>query len=1120
MRFFSFFRQEVLRCYTYSSRFMHWLVLLCAILMLTLIYSLYISLGELVVLEQQRSEGMQLARELRAGCRELTNNAQAFVATGSTFAEQNYYNVLQVRRGNLPRPINQSIAPGERKSLAELLQSRVNLDEYELLLRALVQSDELAKLEQEAMHLAAGLSPDWQGNYTVRGEPDPQKAFMLLHDTAYQQAALSIVRPMDEFFTRVAQRTLTAVKAIQNAALVKLLLLCFVLMLFFASLMGASYYTVVRKDRHTAGALASYIYIVLILLAGISLPAWLTYSDARDDIVKAMEKRQTILCREIFRELQLRLDHATELVTLLSMRPAIVNFIESYDSNTADSAQLDAAMSIARGINEGYSDSEGIFLLGADGQIAASTEGPAASNYGVLLSPQNLENIQNGITVTATLDRGTSLQPVLAVPIRGGSEKSGKVLGAVAMVMRLDDDSGLWDGRLARDENMSIFMLNSDAKVVLSSNPDWHPGRDAANEPAGLFALNRNEGLQSYEDGQNSIRLGVYMRLPKLDWTLGVSSSQDLILSSVRRMLTRSLMLSSAVILLAITLVTLLFVRLLKSMRKSEERLDMIIQGAGIGTWDLDFVTDKFTYNDLWAQLNGLPPQRGERTLEWALSFSEEADRQVLVDMVTVLKSAKVSSANPVYSCEYRVFCDNVWSWRKVTGRVTERAADGSAIRIGGTTTDVHARKVADMNEQEYKAHLEDMVCLRTRELEEARNQALAATQVKSAFLSTVSHEIRTPMNAIIGFIHLFERANLQEKQMSYLDKMHLAANTLLSIINDVLDISKIEAQKMEIETTPFLLQPVIDGAKSIMDFAAREKNLSLTVDFAPDVPVAVQGDPTRLQQILLNLLSNAVKFTRQGTVHLAVRVLPPASEDPAPQTSTIDMCRLLFSVTDSGIGMTQKQIDRLFQPFMQADSSVTRKFGGTGLGLAICKQLTELMGGLIRVSSATQQGTTFYVELPMRVVDAGLVPSATRTASKRRNVVAAGGAPAKALVVDDNDINLEIAKAMLEAEGLTVDVAINGLEALEKLTMMTFDIVFMDMQMPVMGGVEATRKIRALALETGAEALRNLPVIAMTANAMLDDKKLCFEAGMNDHLSKPIEPERLRALLEQWLGL
>lgn len=1117
MSILAFFQQEILRCYKYSLRFMHWLMLSCVALMLILMYSLYLSLGELAVLEQRRSEGIQLAWELLVSSRELTSSARTFVTTGSVLAEQNYYRVLQMRHGNLPRPTNQSLAPGESKALAELFGSLGNANEYEMLLRILKQSEQLTELEQEAMNAAKGLFRDSRGFYAVHSQPDRQKAFTLLHDDNYQQAVLAIVRPLDEFFEQVAHRTMAALKVAQSEALVKLLLLCLVLILFFASLLAASYYTVARRDKNATGALASYIYIVLILLAAISLPAWLTYTDARTDIVSATEKRQTILCREIFRELQLRLDHATELVAVLAKRPVTIDFMRAYDAGTVTSAQMDMALSAAKSINQGYTDSEGVFLLGTRGQLVASTEGPAASNYGALLSLRKLAEVINGNTVITSLDRGHSLQPMIAVPIRDGDSHS-QVLGAVVMLMRLDGNSKLWDGRLAHDENMNIFMLDSRAKVVLSSNPEWPPGMDASTEPAGQFVLNRIEGLQNYKDGRNNDRFSVYMRLPELNWTLAVSSSQDLVLASVRRMLTRGLMLGSAVTLLAIALVTLLFISLLKNMRKSEERLEMVIQGAGIGTWDLDFVTQKFTYNDLWAQLNGLPSQRGEHDLEWALKLSYELDRPVIMNMVTSLKNEKAGSAGSVYSFEYRVLCDNVWSWRKVTGRVTERATDGAVTRISGTTTDVHARKIADMNEQEYKAHLEDMVHLRTRELEEARNQALAATQVKSVFLSTVSHEIRTPMNAIIGFIHLFERTNLQEKQVSYLDKMHLAANSLLSIINDVLDFSKIEAQKMELESIPFLLHPVIDSVKSIMDFAAREKKLALTVDFALDVPAAVQGDPTRLQQILLNLLSNAVKFTQQGTVHLAVQVLPAASDSASLGADTTGMCRVLFGVADTGIGMTQKQIDKLFQPFVQVDSSTARKFGGTGLGLAICKQLAELMGGTIRVTSEVQRGTTFYVELPLRVVDAAQVHSASLVDVTRRNLLAASGRPARALVVDDNEINLEIARAMLEAEGLTVDVVENGLEALEKLTLMNFDIVFMDMQMPVMDGLEATRRIRALAVEAGAEGLRNLPIIAMTANAMQEDKTLCFEVGMNDHLSKPIEPEKLRSLLEQWL--
>lgn len=1103
----------------HAPPFVKCVVVVSAVASIFLVYSLYSLLGNLVAIEQHRTESIQIARELRTSSRELTHAAQTFVTTGKAASEKKYYDVLQVRMGEAPRPTDQSIAPGERKPLMELFKDRVTPEEYELLQAAMGNSILLTALEQEAMNASKGLFLDSRGRYAVRGAPDPQMAFDMLLGDSYQHELLSVMAPLDEFFARVSQRIDTEVQDIQDRALMTLLLTCITMVVFFSSLLGASYYSAVRKDMRNIRTFTSYACIVLVLLAAISVPAWVTYSDARNDFVAAMEKRQSLLCREIYRELQLRIAHSMELVTLASLRPPVVRFMNAYEHGDFSVQELRAAQEVLQSFSLAYNDSQGMFLVDSFGIVTASSSPQEhEGTYTSLLPARALLDIHNGKSTIVTIHQGGGSQPLIAIPVRQSTSRNSKILGAVVMVMELQNNGNLWDGRLASEEQMSIFVLDSAASVVLSSNTTWKPGMDTSQEPAGKFVLTGKEGLQSYIDGLGSARLGVYMKLPELGWTVVVSSDEERILAPVHSLLTRSVLLSSVAILTAIALVTLLLIRLMKNTRRSEERLTMVIDGAGIGIWDVDLPTDTFTHNEFWAQLSGLAPQKGSETLGWAIGLCYEEDRPLLQGMLDSLIFDSSDVANEGKSCECRTYNGQKWCWRKITARVVDRDKLGKALRISGTTMDIHARKMEEMTASEKRQELEDMVRQRTCELEEVKNQALDATQAKTAFLSTVSHEIRTPMNAIIGFIHLFNRKNLEARQLSYLNKMHLAANALLLIINDVLDISKIEARKMELEAIPFLLSPVLDGAKSIVGFAVREKKLTLTVDIAPDVPVAVQGDPTRIQQILLNLLSNAVKFTQSGNVGLSVKVVANATA-LANTPEHADIRTLLFSVTDTGIGMSEEQVTKLFQPFVQADASVSREFGGTGLGLAICKQLTELMGGTIRVESTYHRGTSFLVSLPLRVVDAAQVHHADDVSARRRKERAAGTS-LRVLVVDDNDINLEVAKAMLEAEGLLVEVAIDGLEAVEKVTTQSFDAVFMDMQMPVMDGLEATRKIRALALKTGAEALLHLPIIAMTANAMVEDRKLCLEAGMSDHLTKPIEPARLHELLDTWLAL
>ena len=393
-------------------------------------------------------------------------------------------------------------------------------------------------------------------------------------------------------------------------------------------------------------------------------------------------------------------------------------------------------------------------------------------------------------------------------------------------------------------------------------------------------------------------------------------------------------------------------------------------------------------------------------------------------------------------------------------------------------------------------------------QLIQARDAAEAATRAKSDFLATMSHEIRTPMNAVLGFTHLFERSNLNERQRGYLEKIALSASGLLRIINDILDFSKIEAGKLEMEHIPFRLSSCVDATHSIMGFSAREKGLELISHVAEDVPDSICGDRQRLNQVLINLLGNAVKFTEKGTVRLTVDLRKREDDGSV---------LLGFSVSDTGIGMSDEQISRIFQPFTQADASTSRKFGGTGLGLVISRRLVQLMGGDIEVNSGAQ-GTTFFFTIRVQPCMADAVPpSGIQTLEADTALTALRGQ--RVLVAEDNDINQEIAGAMLEEWGIVAEFANDGQQAVDMARRGDYALIFMDMQMPGMDGLEATRRIRALgAGQPGLAVLRTIPIVAMTANAMLDDRRRCLEAGMNDHLGKPIEPTQLRQKLVQWI--
>ncbi len=520
--------------------------------------------------------------------------------------------------------------------------------------------------------------------------------------------------------------------------------------------------------------------------------------------------------------------------------------------------------------------------------------------------------------------------------------------------------------------------------------------------------------------------------------------------------------------------------QLTEELDSNRQRLDLALDASNTGLWDLKPAENELYLNDQWYKQLGYDPE----------NFSDEADPLSRLlhpedrDRVNTSLDRNITQKIDRYQAEFRLkAADDSWKWILSVGRVVGRDGNGRAQRVIGVHMDITERKLME------------------QELFRAKEEAENATQAKSDFLANMSHEIRTPMNAIMGMTHLALETDLTPQQHDYLKKTHGSATSLLGLINDILDFSKIEAGKMDMESVGFHLDDVLENVSTLISMKAEEKGLGLVFQTPSSIPRFLSGDSLRLGQILINLANNAVKFTEKGEIAVETALIEETEAKVVLQ----------FAVRDTGIGLTGEQIGKLFKSFSQADSSTTRKFGGTGLGLTISKRLVEMMNGKIGVESEPGKGSSFFFTAVFGHGDEEEISArSSRKGVDEESFRSIQGA--RILLVEDNEINQQVARELLENSGFVVDIAADGQQAVEAVEKESYDLVLMDIQMPVMDGYESTREIRKN------PQLKDLPILAMSASAMTQDRENALDAGMNDHVAKPIDLNQLFAALLKWI--
>ncbi len=1139
---------------------------LCATL--TCVYWAFDSQEDLAEYEKNVNYAIALGNELRLDVILQGNYARTLVIKGEDMVVENSLaQITAQNKGDAPRPMDAQLFPGMSISIQKIIDSLHIPDTMKAMLsEAYKTSLVIANRDLQAVRTAQGVYLDATGLYSIEGEPDVEQAKELVFNAEYAMRLAdfnTLLTNMDELLLRDMAVQKADISDYYNTLMFAATLSFFLAIILFSALS--------LRSTGPARLMQTYTLVMICLVVLVAGPSFMLFTDLEPFVKKVNVTRIEGMTQLAIHDLQEKIFSTTDLFTVLAKNQNITNFMTNYRASPTFLEQargtLEEIRVLLRTVEGHYGNVSSFSLISLDRTTLLRTGRYDTDCTPHFNSKVMLELMDGKAQIIAFTHDDTAKHDAtqkrgglsIAVPVFRSD--ANKVVGILVGSLCQSNALNLWHSRVVPENGISSFTMDEHGALLHFAGED--PNKNTISVPADLrnFVKSGQTGLFSTSD------MDYYLaRSTNPPWYIVIGASNARVQQDVRNILGDTILYTTLAILVGIMLISMPLQQLTTRLHLSLDRLKNLIKETGMFTWEYNFKTETVSYNEQFRHLLGYEADEFllVNSRQWLVDNVHPADFLLLQEA----KKKKNDLRN--ITIEIRVkHASGDWIWIVLLGFNMSFEAGDNHDAMMGTGYDITARKILEQTEIEAKQHLEILVQQRTAELEESRNQAEAASKAKSEFLSTVSHEIRTPMNAIVGFTHLFPRKNLTHEQLGYLGKIQLSSDTLLNIINDVLDISKIESGKLDIEHVPFSLDVMLDSMQSIAHFSVQSKNTENTgieksatqsseqgarqersVHFnmrvPPTIPRRLVGDGKRVSQVVLNLLNNAIKFTTKGSVSLEItQHRTPALEQTHPFAASDDVVYLTFSVYDTGIGLTEEQIVKLFQPFAQADSSITRRFGGTGLGLAICKHLVELMGGTIGVRSQYGEGSCFYFSLPFAVQKAAQTykyDSVHEAGQNTEHTHAKEGVPAdisstglegmepeqvleelkkyahkSILVVEDNYINQEIAATILENAGLHCDLADNGQMAIGHAQEKQYDIIFMDLQMPIMGGLEASTKLRLMG--DAMPWLKSVPIVAMTANVMVEDKRKCVEAGMDSHISKPIDPIILYKELLKWLS-